>query len=507
VSISCLRILNRFNLTFKFHLCRSGPGINHDSEMNRAESFVGNTNTATDEIIRDIKSIMRPNLRSSSSNPIKKAVEKNYSRWLASEQALLEKTRPQLASQPSQQQQQPVPDIDINTRLLLIFQYYCRFGRTSSDSNKLDSFNFMHFVKESPGMLDDVLTTTEVDLIFLKSKPKTSRRLDFSGFLEALSSIAVVKYCYGEHAVDPLTAFAHLLGTSVFRCPVSRGIDESIKSGLLVIEGKNHEFTATENQNLLKNEDGNHRRGSIADIRESASEELHKALDNAAGNPNLPFSSSPSSLHTLRSMHSDQVDSPSTSSNVLAGLTAPADMYEVILRKTMELKLTGSHSSSPSFTESSLPAIHSPPNRNLSSYETSPLASSLFSASGYKSPSQSLINVRPAASFASRSSELSKHTSSPKYGDQGFKPCIAGEANKPGGVFDRLSSPSHFTGVYKRAWETDGRINHHTEVGLSAKGSAFTGNTNTNTDENIRDISILMRPNLKRGLTSPKIKL
>lgn len=82
-----------------------------------------------------------------------------------------------------------------------------------------------------------------------------------------------------------------------------------------------------------------------------------------------------------------------------------------------------------------------------------------------------------------------------------YKPSIAGSANKPGGVYDRLSSPDSFTGVYRRAWLTDGRINHFTDTGTSAVPSAFEGHTNTRSNEVIHHISHLLRPNLRVGKT------
>ena len=76
---------------------------------------------------------------------------------------------------------------------------------------------------------------------------------------------------------------------------------------------------------------------------------------------------------------------------------------------------------------------------------------------------------------------------------------IAGEANRPGGVFDRLSNPATFTGVYRRAWYSDGRINHYADTMVSNIPSQYEGDTNTGTDEIITDISVLLRPGLRYG--------
>ena len=77
-----------------------------------------------------------------------------------------------------------------------------------------------------------------------------------------------------------------------------------------------------------------------------------------------------------------------------------------------------------------------------------------------------------------------------------FTPALAGEANAPGSVYERLANPESFTGVYRRAWESDGRINQYSETSSSMKPSAFVGNTNTGTDETIADIATTLRPNL-----------
>ena len=76
-----------------------------------------------------------------------------------------------------------------------------------------------------------------------------------------------------------------------------------------------------------------------------------------------------------------------------------------------------------------------------------------------------------------------------------------GAAIRPGTVFHRLTDPALFTGVYRRAWETDGRINQYSEVGASSRPSAYVGNTNTGTDELISDIRYTLRPNLAVGKT------
>ena len=74
---------------------------------------------------------------------------------------------------------------------------------------------------------------------------------------------------------------------------------------------------------------------------------------------------------------------------------------------------------------------------------------------------------------------------------------IAGSANIKGGVYDRLSSKQTYTGVYRRRFDGDGRINAHTD--LTASSTQFKGNTNTRTNENFHSIKGMLRTNLSSG--------
>jgi hypothetical protein len=103
--------------------------------------------------------------------------------------------------------------------------------------------------------------------------------------------------------------------------------------------------------------------------------------------------------------------------------------------------------------------------------------------------------VRPSSSRRRRSS--AHHIDS--YGTTSFSPTLAGQANRRGGVYERLSSPEGYTGVYRRAYNTDGRINAFADTGTSAVPTEFVGDTNTNTNETIHHIRHMLRPNLKVG--------
>lgn len=77
-----------------------------------------------------------------------------------------------------------------------VFDFYCNFGRTMAQDyqDTLDSFMFMKFARECPGLLTRSLTRTDIDLIFTKAKAKGERRLTFSHFLDGLAAIAEKKF-------------------------------------------------------------------------------------------------------------------------------------------------------------------------------------------------------------------------------------------------------------------------------------------------------------------------
>ena len=65
------------------------------------------------------------------------------------------------------------------------------------------------------------------------------------------------------------------------------------------------------------------------------------------------------------------------------------------------------------------------------------------------------------------------------------------------GVFKKLYDVRSYTGVYAERFRSgDGRINGDAD---NRPGRAFTGSTNTGTDETIHDVSVLFRPNLRSG--------
>ena len=76
-----------------------------------------------------------------------------------------------------------------DAQLLTVFSSFCSFGAGQSGSAEMDSAKFVKLSKES-SLVDKKLTTTDLDLIFTKSKGAGLKRLDYNTFTVALRHIA-----------------------------------------------------------------------------------------------------------------------------------------------------------------------------------------------------------------------------------------------------------------------------------------------------------------------------
>jgi p25-alpha len=77
-----------------------------------------------------------------------------------------------------------------DAQLRAVFSSFCSFGAGQSGSAEMDSAKFVKLSKES-GLVDKKLTTTDLDLIFTKSKGGAGlKRLDYNTFTVALRHIA-----------------------------------------------------------------------------------------------------------------------------------------------------------------------------------------------------------------------------------------------------------------------------------------------------------------------------
>lgn len=73
------------------------------------------------------------------------------------------------------------PDLDQAVHLQLLFQYYCRFGRsgTDHDIDTMDNAMYAKFTRDSPGLLQRPFTAAEADLLFARLKTKSLRRITY----------------------------------------------------------------------------------------------------------------------------------------------------------------------------------------------------------------------------------------------------------------------------------------------------------------------------------------
>ena len=80
----------------------------------------------------------------------------------------------------------------------------------------LESRNFIKMMQECPGLVDgDAVTIADLDIIFVKCKAKTERRITYEQFLIALSELSLK--AFPADAAAPRTAFTLLLANFLLR--------------------------------------------------------------------------------------------------------------------------------------------------------------------------------------------------------------------------------------------------------------------------------------------------
>ena len=86
-------------------------------------------------------------------------------------------------------------ELDANVQLQLLFQYYCRFGRTAKETEieTLDNAMWAKFCRDTPGLLDRRLSATELDLVFFKVKSKAARRIDYNQVRRSAHAVLIMR--------------------------------------------------------------------------------------------------------------------------------------------------------------------------------------------------------------------------------------------------------------------------------------------------------------------------
>jgi len=100
-----------------------------------------------------------------------------------------------------------------------------------------------------------------------------------------------------------------------------------------------------------------------------------------------------------------------------------------------------------------------------------------FSPSSSRITLEGLLDRSPADNRGVKLSTEARQ--SPSTAQKPKRPTFAGEANKSGGIFDRLTQQDSYTGVYKE------RFNHSEQVD-------FKGHTNTGSEQQFNDLSQIL---------------
>jgi hypothetical protein len=457
----------------------------------RRTTFDGYPNLATEEVVRDIADVTRPYLNSFPRERIASPRERR-----------MHAMREHAASESSSRS----TVLDANTQLQLIFQYYCKFGRTGSKGDEqmtIDSFNFMKFARECPSLLDSRLDHTEVDLIFTKCRAKHKRRLTYRQFLDALSAMAITKY----PAEDPVTAFSLLLSHHVFHCAAAVGLREArvLQAKADVLRAEAVGYTMAEAEEASSTEDAVDARTRAKIARESLGsarltsavyvsepEEAHRTSRLAPQVGDAPvLHAAPASAHVSKSTRSATPPRPGTAAPFLSP-TAAGAVHQ--MRRVEDLAAERAAAEARGRERAVVVPPPPVPSEGDERSERGAFSRALMTRRG--SVDDPEAPLERDHHFRGR---IRERPSKYALGHPGFRATLAGEANSPGSVFDRLSTPTNFTGVYRRAFFTDGRMNAYADTGVSSIPTRFRGNTNTSTNETIHNISVTLRPNLRSG--------
>eukprot|EP00744_Colponema_vietnamica_P000207 GILI01000369.1.p1 GENE.GILI01000369.1~~GILI01000369.1.p1 ORF type:complete len:192 (-),score=56.29 GILI01000369.1:180-692(-) len=96
-----------------------------------------------------------------------------------------------------------------------LFNSFCAFGRAGS-THEMENAKFAKFARDCK-LLDRSLTAVQVDLIFNRVKQKTSRKINFTEFQNALHLLAQAKYGAGDaDGFDKICAAALAAGGPSF---------------------------------------------------------------------------------------------------------------------------------------------------------------------------------------------------------------------------------------------------------------------------------------------------
>lgn len=112
----------------------------------------------------------------------------------------------------SQQSFFPIPPgSTVHRSLLSLFEHYCNRPDDRATSVTMDGATFARMCRDCP-QLGQRLGRTTIDLVFSKSKPVGTRRLDYEHYLNSLLGLA--KAVYPDE--DPTLALATFISIYIF---------------------------------------------------------------------------------------------------------------------------------------------------------------------------------------------------------------------------------------------------------------------------------------------------
>ncbi len=326
-----------------------------------------------------------------------------------------------------------------------LFNAYCEFCAKTASEPMMDSAGFVKFCRDMK-ILGKGFTTTDCDLIFQKSKSggNYAKRISYTEFRQVAVPLVAQKRKISEHQL-------------LERCSKVQG---KVLTGTVASYNKFHDDKSTYT--------GVYAKGGPTKIDNVITQEMLANRDVKA---------------TIRGVP-DRPDGYFTSADSGVGAVPKQPRYngKEIIHET------------PMYNRGDSGKLPEPPHPKAQHRQSATL--NRLNSSGPAAPPVPLQQPQRTGGFSlNRSNPPAPPSGAALKRQSGIiGTTFAGEANRPGGVYDRLSNKSTFTGVYAKRFDRSdplgGRINGDT---INGRAAGYVGNTNTGTDQRVDDISQILR--------------
>jgi hypothetical protein len=371
---------------------------------------------------------------------------------------------------------------DLENNLGLVFQSFCSYG---ADGN-LDSAGFLKLCKDMK-LYGKSLTSTDIDLIFQKSKSggNYAKRLTFAEFRQVSVPLIASKKSATEQQVLErcFKVFTANGGQKILtgtRGEYNRFHDDKSTYTGVYKAGGPTKIDNVIDQAMLANRDVQY------DIRGAPILPKHREYTHQGPGTDVASSSSRGpngEQQQQQQQYQEQYYAESGGGNDNSGLSAAQAEFaaaQANLAAAQAKMMDERAQASPANNRRAPPSpqAQAPPRGGFSLNR---------SGSDLQGGIQQNLNYAPPSPNR-RAPPVQRRESMTMHGAT-----VAGEANRPGGIYDRLSNVKSFTGVYAKRFEASsngGRINGDT---INARSKGYVGNTNTGTDAKIDDISQILR--------------